>query len=78
MTTNMDLVSQVLGVLTDAREQAETTKYEVEEKQSRLEDLHTNLEDSLNTAEVLIESLGELESVLETLEDSVTEYESEF
>ena len=56
MTTNTDLVSQVLNVLTDAREQAETTKYEVEEKQSRLEDIHTNLEDSLNNAETLIDT----------------------
>ena len=44
MSTNIDLVAQLVNSLTDARDNAETTKYEVEEKQSRLEDIHTNLE----------------------------------
>ena len=50
------MILRLINSLTDAKDNAETTKYEVEEKQSRLEDIHSNLEDNLNN--YLINDLG--------------------
>ena len=78
MTTSSNgLVDQLIGIVTEAKYNAESIKDSIEEKQSKLEDLHTEIEDGLNNADSFIDALT-LDEVLNKLEDSVQEYESEF
>jgi len=77
-TSSGGLVDQLIGIVTDARENAEGIKGSIEEKQSRLEDFHTEIEDGLNNAESFLDALNELDEVISKLEDTIQDYESEF
>ena len=77
-TSSGGLVDQLIGIVTDARENAEGIKGSIEEKQSRLEDFHTEIEDGLNNAESFLDALNELDEVIGKLEDTIQDYESEF
>tara|TARA_Y100000310_G_scaffold335333_1_gene417047 strand:+ start:7795 stop:8274 length:480 start_codon:yes stop_codon:yes gene_type:complete len=78
MTSSSGLVDQLIGIVTDAKTNAEQAKYDIEEKQSKLEDLHTEIEDGLNNADGFLDTLTELDEVINKLEDTVQEFESEF
>ena len=77
-TRSSGLVDQLIGIVSDARQNAESIKDSIEEKQSRLEDLHTDIEDGLNNAESFLDALNELDNVIMKLEDTTQDYESEF
>ena len=51
---------------------------DIDEKKTRLEDMDQVLSEGVSSADNLLEQLEELDGVIQTLEDTVEEYESEF
>ena len=72
------MVQELMSVIEDARSNAESTRSDIDEKKTRLEDMDQVLSEGVSSADNLLEQLEELDGVIQTLEDTVEEYESEF
>jgi len=76
--TASNMVQELMSVIEDARSNAESTRSDIDEKKTRLEDMDQVLSEGVSSADNLLEQLEELDGVIQTLEDTVEEYESEF
>ena len=76
--TASNMVQELMSVIEDARSNAESTRSDIDEKKTRLEDMDQVLSEGVSSADNLLEQLEELDGVIQTLEDTVEEDESEF